>query len=308
MTHQDEAGQPQVRIQHVALFAVVTILWGANWPAMKLGVGGFDPWTFRVLVLPTAAAVLFSLARLKGDDLSLPRRLWWPMVIPAVTVTGWHLLTAYGLMSIGGGRAAIIAFTMPIWAALLGTWFLGERVDLGRAAALALGLVGLALLLASDFNELDAAPIGALLMAIAALTWAIQTVAVRSVHWRISPLVLTAWQLLLGWLPIGLYWAVAVGPQGLEGVPASAWFGWAYTTFIAMVICFASYTWLVTQLPALVAAIGLMAIPAVGLISSALVLGEPVATLDLVALAFVLAGQAIVLRPRRKPKPSPAAS
>ena len=48
------------------------------------------------------------------------------------------------------GRAAIIAFTMPLWATLLAVPVLGERITKAKAAGLVLGLAGLCFLLAGD--------------------------------------------------------------------------------------------------------------------------------------------------------------
>ena len=34
-------------------------------------------------------------------------------------ITGWFLFSAFGLQHIEGGRGAIVAYTMPVWAALM---------------------------------------------------------------------------------------------------------------------------------------------------------------------------------------------
>ena len=60
------------------------------------------------------------------------------------SVTGWHLFSAFSLVHMGGGRGAIVAYTMPIWAALFSAWYLKERLSRRRMAALALGMAGIA--------------------------------------------------------------------------------------------------------------------------------------------------------------------
>ena len=69
----------------------------------------------------------------------------------------------------------------------------------------------------------------------------------------------------------------------------------AYVVFVALVFCYASYIRLVTILPANVAAMSTLAIPVVGVISSALLLGEDIALRELAALALVLSAMALVL-------------
>lgn len=277
----------------LASYFAVTVLWGLNWPAMKLVLGVVDPWTFRTVVLVSAAATLFALARALGHPLALPRHLRRAILLPAATVTGWHICSAYGLTFVGGGRAVIVAFTMPFWTMLLSRWWLGERSTPRRLAALALGMAGLALLLLDEMAAVTAAPLGVLFMLAAAISWAAGTVAVKATDWRISPLVLTAWQLALGAVPIAAVWGWRGAPFDAAALSPVAWFAFAYSIFVAMVFCFCSYIRLVTLLPATVAAIGVMAIPAVGVAGSALLLGEPIRPVDLAALVLVVGGQAL---------------
>jgi len=277
----------------LASYLVVTVLWGLNWPAMKVAVTAIDPWTFRTMVLVTAAATLFAIARAQGRRIALPRHLRLAILLPAVTVTGWHMFSAYGLTFIGGGRAVIVAFTMPLWTMLLSLWWLDERPTWRRVAALGLGLVGLALLMLDEVAAMRAAPVGVLLMLAAAFSWAIGTVAVKARDWRVSPLVLTAWQLVIAVIPIAAVWAWRGVPFEPATIGPGAWFAFAYTTFVAMVFCFCSYSRFVTLLPATVAAIGVMAIPAVGLVGSAVLLGEPMGWVEVAALALVVGGQAL---------------
>ena len=284
---------------HAAMFAAVTILWGLNWPAMKLAVHGFEPWTFRSLVLVASTTILFAVARGLGHRIALPRRQWGAILVPAATVSAWHMFSAFGLLHLGGGRAVIIAFTMPLWAALLATYWLGERLEPRRIVALAAGLAGLALLLLDDIARLQAAPIGVALMLAAAFAWAVGTVALKAVDWGTSAIVLTAWQLALGAVPIVGFWLWRGAQLDLVNVDGGAWFALAYTTLVAMVFCFCAHVYLVTVLPATVAAIGIMAMPVVGLLGSAWLLGEPLGAPEVLALACVVGGQAVLfLAPR----------
>jgi drug/metabolite transporter (DMT)-like permease len=277
----------------LASYFAVTVLWGLNWPAMKTVVAAIDPWTFRTIVLVLAAATLFALARALRHPLALPRHLRLAILLPAATVTGWHIFSAYGLTFVGGGRAAIVAFTMPFWTMLLSLWWLDERPTPRRLAALAMGMAGLALLLVDEGAAVAAAPVGVLFMLAAAISWAIGTVAVKARDWRVSPLVLSAWQLALGAAPIALVWAWRGASFDAAALSPVAWFAFAYTIFVAMVFCFYSYIRFVTILPATVAAIGVMAIPAVGVAASAVLLGEPIRPVDLAALTLVIGGQAL---------------
>src|SRR5687767_8270203 len=114
----------------LVLIAAISLLWGLNWPAMKLAVSEVSPWFFRAVCVVISAPVLLAVAALGGELRLPPRRLWWPLVLfSAFGVTGWFLLSAFGLQHIEGGRGAIVAYTMPVWAAVLSAFYLGERLD-----------------------------------------------------------------------------------------------------------------------------------------------------------------------------------
>ena len=68
---------------------------------------------------------------------------------------------------------------------------------------------------------------------------------------------------------------------------------------MALIFCFAAHNKVVTMLPATVAAISTLAIPVVGLLSAAWLLGEPVGLRELAALALILGAMALVLLPQR---------
>jgi drug/metabolite transporter (DMT)-like permease len=281
------------------LIVAVTILWGANWPAMKLAVLEFEPWTFRVVSVLGAGLTLLLLARLSGERIRMDRRLIVPhLAISLAGVTLWHMLTAFGLLYIGGGRAAIIAFTMPVWATLFSILFLGERPTVALGLALLLGMSGLAVLLGPDVVRVGEAPLGALLILAAAVVWAVQTVATKAYEWRIGTMALSAWQLLAGGLPILVIWLWLGAWPDPSRLSATGIFALLYVVFVALVFCFTTFLRIVRLLPAIAASLSTLAIPVVGVASSAWLLNEPIGMRELIALLLVLAAIGLVLLPR----------
>jgi drug/metabolite transporter (DMT)-like permease len=174
---------------------------------MKLAVGELSPWTFRTVCVVISGLGLMALAAATGERIALPRRYWRSLAAVALlSVTGWHLFSAFSLVHMGGGRGAMVAYTMPIWAALFSSWYLKERVTSRRLAALALGMAGIALLIGPDLVGPRASPLGPLLMIGAAICWAGGIVALKSETWPIGIMALSGWQLLVGGMPIVLAW------------------------------------------------------------------------------------------------------
>ena len=282
------------------LIAAISVLWGLNWPIMKVAVGELSPLTFRVVCVVISGLGLLAIAVALGERMSVPRSHWRPLLVVAIcSVTGWHLFSAFSLAHMGGGRGAIVAYTMPVWAALFGAFYLGERLTRSRVVALSLGMLGIAILIGPDLIGLGRSPLGPLLMIGAAMCWAAGIVVMKGEVWPIGVIALTGWQLVLGGIPIVLAWLV------IEPDPDLSHLGWTgilatgYAATVALIFCFAAHNKVVTMLPASAAAISTLAIPVVGLLSSAWLLGEPAGARELAGLALVLGAMALVLLPKR---------
>jgi drug/metabolite transporter (DMT)-like permease len=289
------------------LLAGITLFWGANWPMMKIALGEIPVWSFRSLCLLGGGVGLLALSGISGRSLRVPRREVGPLMLCAVfNVIGWHLFSGYGVSLIPAGRAVIIAFTMPLWATLLSGLMLGERLTLAKLTGLALGLAGLAILIGPDLRTIGSAPLGALLMLGAALSWATGTVLLKRFTWTIGSARLAGWQLLFGALPVVTGALLIDGPPALTGISTEALLATLYIIALPMVFCHWAYFQVVRLFPAALAAIGTLAIPVVGVLSSALVLGEAVGYRELVSLVLVCSALAVVLglpafRPASRP-------
>lgn len=282
------------------VLASLTLAWGFNWTAMKVALAQVPPWTFRSLCLGLGAAVLFAALRASGQRLVLPsgqwRRLW---MLALLNITSWNMLIAFGVGMIPSGRAAILAYTMPVWAVPLSVWLLGERISRAKLAGLALGLGGLALLLAESFAGLGRAPLGSLLVLGAALSWALGTVLQKRFPVRLPVGLYTAWIMLLGGVPIFAGALIFDDWGALRNVGVTAWLGTAYNVLIAF--AFAHWAWIkiATSVPVSVFSISMLLIPVVGVVCGILFLGERPAWAEYAALGLILAALLTVLRPGR---------
>lgn len=263
---------------------------------MKIAMADIEPWTFRTLCLWIGSAGLFVLGRIRGDSLSVPRADLKPLVLVSLlNVAGWQLCSAFALTQLPAGRAAIIGFTMPIWASLLGVRLLGERMTGLRVAGLAFGIAGLAVLLVPDMERLLTAPGGVLLILVASLCWAGGTVGMKRVRWHMGVVPLAAWQLAIGGLPAVLGMALLGRPGSVASAGWESILATAYVCLIAMVWCHYAWFRVLSLFPAGLAAIGTLAVPVVGVFSSALMLGEAIGANEILALGLVVAGLFLVM-------------
>lgn len=279
------------------ILAGLTLAWGFNWTAMKVALAEVSPWAFRSLCLGGGAAVLFGVLRASRLSLAVPRAEWPRLALLAlVNITSWNILIAYGVALIPSGRAAIIAYTMPVWAVPLSVWLLGERLNARKLLGLALGLGGLALLL--DVANLRTAPVGTLLVLGAACTWAIGTVLQKKYPLSVPAAVYTAWIMLIGGVPIfAVTLAVDVGSH--PRISTEAWLAIAYNVFVAF--AWAHWAWIkiATSVSVTVFSLSMLVIPVVGVISGMLFLGERPSWQEYGAMLLILGALGTVVIPRR---------
>lgn len=273
----------------------VCFLWGSAWPLMKIALGELSPWTFRTLCLTCGGIGLLGAAKANGQRLSIPREEMIPLlVVSLLNMTGWNMFSAYGLLYMSAGRGVIIAYTMPIWASILAVLVLGERLTRERLLALFLGITGLVILIGPDILRVGNTPLGPIFMLGAACSWAAGTVMMKRFPWNMDTLVLAGWQFVFGCIPV-VIGALLIDP--MTSILQLTWKGGLATAYVAIIgISVGWWVWfkVVKILPANVASTGTVASPVIGVISNALIMGEPIGFQEIAALACVVMALAIM--------------
>lgn len=278
---------------------LLALLWGLNWPAVKTVLGEIAPWTLRTTGMGAGALLLLLLALLRGRSLRVTRDQWPRLVVASLlSVAGFNILVAFAQLAGTTSRAAIVAFTMPVWAIALARVFLGERLDRRRGTALALGVAGLTVL-AAPVLKAGTLPLGIVLSLAAGFSWAAGTVFMKRFPIQADPLSATAWQLMLGSL------AAAVGMLAFEGVPVPKTLSMhvalalSYHVLLATALAYVVWFEVVARLPAGVAALGTLMVPVVGVTSAMALLGERPGASDLIGFVLIIAAAATPLLPAR---------
>lgn len=283
------------------LLALLTLGWGFNWPMMKMTLAEMPVWTFRGLCVASGVLGLFVIARADGQTLRVPRNQWGMLaVISFFNVGVWNILIGYGLGMLPAGRSAILAYSMPIWAAILSVWLLHEKFTRRRVLGLALGMAGMAFLLGGEFSVLRTSPLGAMLVLGAAVAWAFGTVLMRRYPISIGTAALTAWQLLIGGLPI-MIGALLLDWGNWHPIGPAATIGLVYNMTFVFIFCYWAWFKIAAAAPPAVSSISTLMIPIVGVFSGIWLLGESPEWQEYVALSLVIASLATVLIPSRRP-------
>jgi drug/metabolite transporter (DMT)-like permease len=277
------------------LVATLSLGWGLSWPMMKIALSEFPVWTFRAWSCLGAGLCLLGFARFSGGRFMPEAKEWWGLSLCALcNVTAWHMFIGYGVPLVAAGHAAVLAYTMPLWVVVLGTALFRQPLELPSIAGLIFGLAGISTLLAPDVAKLGEAPLGSGLILLGAISWALGTLIQKGSRMELPILAFSGWQLVLGSLPI-LFVMPMIEGVVFPKVSVQAWAAGAYITVVALVLCYFLWFKIVSLLPASRASISTLLVPALGVASGALMLGEPNGLREMVALAFTAAALAFVL-------------
>jgi len=301
---------------------ILALAWGLNWPAIKILLATVPPFTLRALGLGGGALLLLLIAIVRRKRLVPGTGDWKAVLIGGgLSVVVFNFCTAFAQLSTTTSRAAVLTYTMPMIAALLAWWLLGEKPQPRARWALLWGSVGiLALawpvvqLLQADLSAADSGLIanpahprvgsyaGLVFPLLAATAWAAGTVATKRWPPRGDRIVLTAWQLGLGALCGSLAAAIANEPWPTHWPAPSLW-ALAFHTIIAMAMAYVLWYALLERASATVSALTTLAVPVVGVLGAMALVGDRPSALDGVGFIAVLGAAALMMWPdRKKPK------
>ncbi|MBA2964035.1 MULTISPECIES: DMT family transporter [Ramlibacter] len=285
------------------LVLVLTLVWGTNWALFPFAVQEVSVWTFRSVSMVLAAAGLLAFARLRGQSLRIPRAKWPALAAASVLYfVVWNVASTYSALLIPSGQAAILGFTMPVWTVLIAWLLLGDRPSPRMWLAVVLAALAVLLLAIPAREAYRDAPAGFVLGVAAGLGWAAGTVVLKRAAVSAPALVLTAWQLLVAAVPIGLV-ALWVG-HGQWFVPSwTSVLVIGYITLVPLAIGNAAWFAVVGLLPATVAGLSAVLVPIVAMVTGAIVHAEPLGPFQLGAM--LCSGSALFLA-LAKAKPRPA--
>jgi drug/metabolite transporter (DMT)-like permease len=277
------------------LLVLLTLFWGLNWPIMKFGVREFPPITFRALGLLFSLPVIWIAARLQHASLRIPSgqfKTVLQLTIPNMLL--WHAFIIVGVKMLSSGRAAILGYTMPIWAVLCGMLFFGERIT--RIAWLGIGcaLAGALLLLSGEFSALSGQPLGSLLVLVAAASWGYGTVIMKRTQIDMPTISLTFWMLALTSAMMAV--AATVLEHAAWRMPdRGEWAAIAYNAVIVLGLLHVVWFRIARALPPVASSLSVMMIPVIGVFSGAWMLHETPHWQDYGAMILVLAAMSTVL-------------
>lgn len=287
--------------RQLVLLVLLTLVWGINWPIMKVGVTGYPALSFRALSMWLGLPVLAAFLWWRREPMRVRREHWGELLwLTVFNMLFWHTLAVLAIQSLSSGRAAILGYTMPVFSALVGAFWFHQRLApraWGGVAAAALGVV---LLLWHELSRLSGAPLGVLMMLVAAAMWAVGTQMMRRHTLPYSTLTLSFWMTVVAtvWMTV---LAVLFEHERWAAPSPVVWGAIVYNAL--GVFAFAQVVWLMLarDLPPIASTLSVMMIPVLGVFAGAWWLGEVLHWQDWAAVALIMLAIASVLWPARVP-------
>jgi drug/metabolite transporter (DMT)-like permease len=281
------------------MLVVLSFVWGTTWPAMRIALLEIPPFSMRVVSLGLGAAALLVVVRLQGRSFALERwRDWGHVIVGGIlNIIGFTMLSAFALLLAATSRVTILAYTMPIWAALFAWLVLGERFSKAKVIALLLCCAGMVVLIYPLASS--GIPLGLVLAVGTGVAWAAGTVYLKWAQIHGDVAAVAAWQLTVAFVIVCICTPFVEGGLHVTQAHLPAWLGMIYTGVVGS--AFAYFLWfsIVGKLPAMTASLGLLSVPLIGVISTAIVLGERPTAFDMMGFVLIFAASVCVMLPSR---------
>ena len=266
---------------------VLTFIWGYTWVLSKQALAYAPPFALAAERCVIGALSLFVILKLMRRSASL--------VAPGPTLfiglaqaTGFMALQTWALVEGGPGKTAVLIFTMPIWTLLMAWPMLGERIQGKQWLAALSTLTGLVLII-EPWN-MHTSLFSKFLGVMAALCWAVGSILIKRLrfHQKVDLLALTAWQMMLGAVPLVLL-ALLIPEHATQWTVSYIWI-LAFVSVVSTGLCWWLWVYILDRVPAWEASLSVLGIPVVAILSSRWLLGESFKIIEVTGILFIGGG------------------
>lgn len=275
---------------------LIYLIWGMNWVVMKTANTFFPPITFVAYRFLFGALVLLSVWF--WLHLPLPKKKYWPWIfLTGILQMGLNNIAAQtSMLTLGAGMVSVLNYSMPVFAAVMAHFLLGERLNWRKGAGIVLAIAGMAVLMdVHAGGDVTAICIGLL----SAVFWGLASIFVKLKLADVNPISLTTWQMVCASLSLLAYTAIV--PQGEVIWNTESVLCLIYNGVLASALAFFLWSWILQHIEVSKASVAVLAVPVVGVVGGILCLGEPMTLHIFFGMIMIMAGIYIVVTHKRQP-------
>jgi drug/metabolite transporter (DMT)-like permease len=288
--------------------ACVYVIWGSTYLAIRVLVEDVPPLLSAAARFIIAGTAMLAVLAARGRTVRVSRpALAAAALIGVLLPAGGNGIVSVAERHVPSGLAALLIASVPLWVVLLRSTVGGERVARGTLAGLAIGFLGLAVLLLPGSRPADVTIGGVLLVLVAACSWATGTFLSPRLRMPSDPLVSAGWQMVFGGVAL-LAGALVTGEPGdaqLAHVSAQSVLAFAYLVVFGSWVAFTAFAWLLQNAPVSQVATYAYVNPLVAVLLGWAILGEQLTAGTIAGALFVVASVAVIVT-RESAKRAPA--
>jgi len=290
--------RPQAsRAQIVVAFAAVYVIWGSTYLTIHIAIETIPALLMSGARFILAGLLLLAFSHRPGAPRERLTLIHWRS---ALIIGGCLLLfgnggVAWGEQYLPSGFVALIIATVPLWMALFAPAFGGRSINWTAAIGIAIGLAGIVLLVRP--GGAGAGHWQTLVVLLAPLLWALGSLYARNAPAPRQPLTAIGMEMVAGGVLLSIAGVVTgeLGHVHLGNVSVASVAAFVYLVLIGALVGYVAYIWLLHHVSVTAASTYAFVNPVVAVALGAVVLGEQVTTITVVAAALIVGAVAVLL-------------
>lgn len=291
------------RLKTVIAFACIYLIWGSTYLFIRFAIETLPPLAMAGVRFLIAGAILYAWVALRGEAERPTSQQWWrAFVVGALLFLGGNGGVCWAEQTVSSGVTALFIAAVPFWIVLLG-WVGDRKRPTARVlAGLALGFIGVGLLVAPHAGSSAVDPVGLGALLISSVCWASGSVLSPKLSRSKNHFQATAMQMIAGGVAL-LVAGAMVGEWRQAGhlhVSQRSLLSFTYLIFVGSLVGFSAYNWLLRTVSPAKAGTYAFVNPAVAVFLGWAVAGEAITTKTLLAGALIMTAVAVIVASRQR--------
>ncbi len=292
------------RGQIIAAFASIYTVWGSTYLAIRYAVETMPPFVMGGSRFLISGVLLYAWSRSRGAPRPTLRQWRNATIAGGFLLLGGNGGVVWAEQTVSSGMTALLVSILPFWLVII-EWARPPRRRPSAAVLIGLvvGFLGLVVLIGpGDIGANGVSLLGAIVLILASLSWAIGSFWSRDADMPESGLLTTGMEMLGGGALLFLAGVVFGELRGLDvsAISRASWVGWIYLIVFGSLIGFTSYIWLLDKVSP--AHLGTYAYvnPVVAVILGWAIAGETFSLRTGIAAVIVICAVALITTARTK--------
>ncbi len=281
--------------------AFLCVIFGSNAVAIKFAFSGVGVFTTLALRFSIAALAIYIWARATGQPLALKKGQLFQLLILAALFAVQLSMVYFGLSKSNASRGTLIANLLPFWVLFLAHFFIpGDRITRRKFLGILFGFSGVVFMFAENKGITADFRTGDLIILSATVIWSCSVIYLKRIISAFSAFQVTLYSMVFS-VPVFLLEALLWDTPMISKLDLKIIGAVLYQSLVTATFGFVTWNTLLQKYGAVAMHSFIFMMPIAGVALGGLVLGEPITSKLLIALALIVAGILVVhWRPKKE--------